>query len=131
MCMFPVFLENCRCPGSRINIVFWRLVRLGSFLACWRLANVTQIPKGPPSSVANYRPISITSVLCMVFERLVLIRLGRIIERSGVLPRTKFVYRKGLGTSHVFLRAFHTLQSALESAQKARIAQIAFIAFDV
>ena len=54
------------------------------------------IPKGPPSSsVANYRPISI-SVLSKVFERLVSVRLGRFMERSGVLPTTQFAYLKGL-----------------------------------
>ena len=71
--------------------MFRRLVRLGSFPACWRQVNVTPIPKGPPSSsVANYRPISISSVLSMVFERLVPDRLGRFMERSGVLPTTQF-----------------------------------------
>ena len=50
---------------------------MGSFPACWRQANVTTIPKGPlSSSDANYRPISITSVLSKVFERLVSVRLG-------------------------------------------------------
>ena len=58
--------------------MFRWLVRLGSFAACWRLANVTPIPKGPlSSSLANYRPIFITSVLSTVFERLVSsVRLG-------------------------------------------------------
>ena len=52
-----------------------RLVCLGGFPTCWRQANVTPIPKGPPSSsVANYRPISITSVLSKVFELLVSVR---------------------------------------------------------
>ena len=38
-----------------LSVVFRRLVRLGSFPACSRLANATPIPKGPPSSsVANY-----------------------------------------------------------------------------
>ena len=46
-----------------------RLVRLGSFPACWRQANVTPIPKGPPSSsVANYRAIFIISVLYKVLS---------------------------------------------------------------
>ena len=50
--------------APRLSVVFRWLVRLGSFPACWRQANVTPIPKGPPSSsIANYRPISITSVL--------------------------------------------------------------------
>ena len=81
-----------------LSAVFRLLVRLGSSSACWRQANVTPIPKGPPSSsVDNYRPISITSVLSKVFERLVSVRLGRFMERSGVLPITQFDHRKGLG----------------------------------
>ena len=69
------------------------------FSACWRQANVTPIPSGPlSSSVANYRSTSLTSVLSYVFESLVSIRLGLIMERSGVLPTTKFGNRKVLGT---------------------------------
>ena len=79
--------------------MFWRLVRLGSFPPCWRQANVTPIPKGPPSSsVANYRPIYIKSVLSKMFERLVSVRLGRFTESNGVVPTTQFACLKGLGT---------------------------------
>ena len=81
-----------------------------------RQANVTPIPKGPlSSSVANYRRISITSVLSKVFERLVSVRLRRFMEGSGVLPTTQLAYRKDLGTCDALLCMFHTLQSALES----------------
>ena len=111
--------------ASRHSVVFRRLVRLGCFPACWRQANVTPIPKGPPSSsVANSRPISITSVLSKVFERLVSVRLGRFMERSGTLPTTQFAYRKGIGTCDALLCMSHTLQRALESGQEARILQI-------
>ena len=52
-------------------------------------------------------------------------------ERSGVLPTTQFAYRKGPGTCDALLSVSHTLQSALESGQGARIAQIDFsAAFD-
>ena len=63
--MFPLFLKRTAdVMAPRLSVVFRRLVRLGSFPACWRQANATPIPKGSPSSsVANYRPISITSVL--------------------------------------------------------------------
>ena len=62
---FPLLLKRTAdVMAPRLSVVFWRLVRLGSFLACWRQANVTLIPNGPPSSsVASYLPISITSVL--------------------------------------------------------------------
>ena len=54
-----------------------------------------------------------------MFERLVSVRLGRFMELSGVL-------RIGLGTYDALLCVSHTLQSALESGQEARIVQIDF-----
>ena len=131
--MFPLFLKRtANVMANCLSVVFWQLVRLGSFPACWRQANVTPIPKGPPScSVANYRPISITSVLSKVFECLVSVRLGLFMECSGVLPTTQFAYRKGLGTCDALLCVSHTLQCALESGQEAWIVQIDFsAAFD-
>ena len=97
------------------------------------MVNVTPIPKGPPSSSAsNYSPIFLTPILSKVFERLVSVRLGRFMECRGVLPTTQFAYtyRKGLCTCDIFCVA-HTLQSALEMGQEARIVQIDFsAAFD-
>ena len=59
------------------------------------------------------------------------VRLGRFTERSGELPTTQFAYRNGLGTCDALLCVSHTLQSALESWQEARIVQIDFsAAFD-
>ena len=125
--MFPLFLKRTDVLAPRLSVVFRRLLCLGSFPACWRQANVTPIPEGPSSSsVANYRPISITPVLFKVFERLVAVRLGRFMVHCGVLPTTQFAYRKGLGTCDALLCVAHTLQSALESAQEARIVQIDF-----
>ena len=128
--MFPLFLKRTAdVLAPRLSMVFRRLLRLGSLPACWRQANITPIPKGPSSySVANYGPISITPVLSKVFEHLVSVRLGRFMEHCGVLPTTKFAYRKGLGTCDALLCVSHTLQSALESGQEARILQIDFSA---
>ena len=55
MGMFPLFLKRTAdVIAPHLSVMFWRLVHLGSFLACWRQANVTPIPKGPlSSSVAN------------------------------------------------------------------------------
>ena len=131
--MFPLFLKRTAdVMASLLSVVFRRLVRLTSFPACWRQANLPPIAKDPPSSsVANYKLISITSVLSKVFQRLVSVRLGRFMELGGVLPTTQFAYRKGLSTCGALLCVSHTLQSALESGQEARIVQIDFsVAFD-
>ena len=59
------------------------------------------------------------------------VRVGRFMESNGVLPTTQFAYRKGLGTCDALLCVPHTLQSALDSRQEARIVQIGFsAAFD-
>ena len=120
--MFHLFLKRTAdVMAPRLNVVFRRLIRLGSFTACWRQANVTPIPTGPSSSsFANYRPISITSVLSKVSDRDV--------WNAGVLPTTQFAYQKGLGTCDALLCVSLTLQSALESGQEARIVQINFSA---
>ena len=124
--MFPLFLQRTAdVMAPRLSVVFRRLVRLGSFPACWRQANVTPIPKGPPSSfVANYRLISTTSVFLRCLSAMVSVRVERFMERSGVLPTTQFAYRKGWGTCDALLYVFHTLQSALESGQKRRLISV-------
>ena len=56
------------------------------------------------------------------------VRLGRFMERCGVLPPTQFDYRKGLSTCSALLFVSHALQSVLESGHEARIVQIDFSA---
>ena len=96
---FPLFRKRTAdVMAPSLHVVFRRLIRLGSFTPCWRQVNVTPILKVPPSSsVANYRPVSMTSVLSKLFERLVSVRLGRFMECNGVLRTTQFAYRKCLG----------------------------------
>ena len=131
--MIPLFIKRtANDMAPRLSVVFRMLFRLCSFPPCWRQANVTPFPKGPPpSSVANYRPISMTSVLSKVFERMVSVRLERFMERNGVLPTNLFADKKSLGTCDALLCVSHTRQGVLESGQEAGIGQIDFsAAFD-
>ena len=116
--MFPLFLKRIAdVLAPRLSVVFQRLLRLGSFPACWRQVNVTTISKGPSSSsVANYRSISITPVLSKVFEHLVAVRLERFMKHCGVLPTTQFAYRKGLGTCDALLCVTYTAECIGEQA---------------
>ena len=52
--IFPLFLKKTAVVlAPRLAVVFQRLLRLGSFTICWRVVNVTPIPKGPSSSSAS------------------------------------------------------------------------------
>ena len=65
-----LFLRELMIWRPRLSVGFRRFLRLGSSqLGCWRQANVTPIPNAPPSSsVTNYRPILISSVLSKVLS---------------------------------------------------------------
>ena len=56
--MFHFLTRTADVMADRLSVEFRRLVRLGSFPACWRQANVSRtVEEGPPSSsVANSRP---------------------------------------------------------------------------
>ena len=123
--MFHLFLKRTAdVLAPRLSAVFRRLAGDKPMSPLFQ--------KGPSSSsVANYRPISITSVLSKVFEHLVSVRLKQFMEHSVVLPTTQFAYQKSLGTCDALLCMSHTLQSALEGGLEARIVQIDFsTAFD-
>ena len=47
--------------------------------------------------------------------------LGILWNAKVLLPTTQFIYRKGLGTCDALLCVAHTLDSALEMGQEARI----------
>ena len=82
--------------------------RLGSFLECWRSANVTAILYGAPSpDRENYRPISITHILCKVYEKLDSHKLSSFCEKCGFSNAGQFAYRKGLGCTDSLLTIYN------------------------
>ena len=107
--MFPLFLKKTAVVlAPCLAVVFRWLLRLGSFPVCWRVTNVTPIPKGPPSSSAlNRRPISLTPILSKVFERLVSVRLGRFMEGRGVIQPPSSLIGKVLALVMLFF-VWHT-----------------------
>ena len=105
--MFPLFLKRTAdVMAPRLSVVFRRLVRpasnWGDIPACRSPASrdVTPIPKGPPSSsVANYRPISITSVL----TKAVLLKLSDVADRQVFFSMCQGRQAKQAGPLILFL----------------------------
>ena len=112
MGMFPHFLmRTSDVLAPRLSVEFRQLIRLGHFPACWRQANVTPIPKGPPLlPITNRFPKHLYCLRCVsVWCRFVSYDLWI----CGVLPTTQFAYRVGLGTCHTLSSMSHILQCAL------------------
>ena len=60
----------------------------------WKLANVTPIfKKGSKSLPCNYRPISLTSVVCKMLETLIRDKLVNHLEENNLLKNTQHGFR--------------------------------------
>ena len=68
----------------------------GTFPAAWREATVIPILKPGKSGLdpLHYRPISLTSSLCKLMEKMVNVRLSWFLEHSGVLTNAQCGFRK-------------------------------------
>ncbi|GBM26977.1 Anoctamin-10 [Araneus ventricosus] len=60
----------------------------------WRLAKIVPIlkPGKKPDDMSSYRPIALTSVLCKLFERMILARLLKFYMRNKFFPLSKQVF---------------------------------------
>lgn len=68
------FLVKKLCVGliNTLFIIFGYLLQTGTIPDEWRFAYVWPLFKsGSPLSVCNYRPISLTSVICKILERII------------------------------------------------------------
>ena len=99
---------------------------------CWRVANVTAIPKVNNSpDVKDYRPISITPILSKIFEKLLSAKLSQFCESRSLFPSQQFSYRKNYGCVDALLSISNEIQTALDRGGECRLIQLDFsAAFD-
>ena len=106
--------------------LFNACLSLGYFPALWKEAVITMIPKGDknPGLVGSYRPISLTSCIGKVFEKLVNARLKAHLEMRGAFGEDQCAYRKGHSTYDNLVRL---VQDALAARSEKRHAAAVFL----
>ena len=69
-----------------LQVIFSKSLEDGSLSSEWLKANVSPIyKKGDKSSPANYRPISITCILCKIFEHTVAYNVVKHLDSNQIL----------------------------------------------
>jgi hypothetical protein len=88
----------------------------GNFPKEWRSATVIPIlkPGKNPSITESYRPISLTSCLWKVLERIVNKRLVYILEESNLLPSQQYGFRKNRSITDVLTIRENNIAEAIK-----------------
>ena len=77
-----------------LSIIFKHCLKNGYVPKDWKIANVCPIfKKGQKSEPSNYRPVSLTSVVCKVFERLLQKSIMDHLEKNNILNETQHGFR--------------------------------------
>ncbi len=93
----------------------------------WKSAYLTMISKkGDPTSIKNYRSISMTEVLLKLFEKVMLKRLQNFLEKNKIIIKEQSGYRKKRGTKDIIIYMLQRITETFETNQK-----VCFIYFDI
>ena len=93
----PKFIkETAKYLAKPVNIIFRKSMEQGKLPDVWKQANVTPIhKKGPRHDVSNYRPISLTSILCKIMERIIRDAIMEHMEANRLFTKHQHGFRKG------------------------------------
>ena len=97
--LLPVFLKVCCKELAPVLCDLFNLfIQKGQIPAAWKDAYVVPIYKGsgkPKDDVGSYRPVSLTSVLGKVLEKLISVRMMDCINENNILSSDQFGFRGG------------------------------------
>ena len=92
----PLLLRELREEiAPIIQIIFDRSLKTGKLSADWMKANVMPVfKKGDKSLAANYRPISLTCILCKVLEHILASNIVKHLDGQGILYDLQHGFRE-------------------------------------
>ena len=104
---FPLYYVICLISLFR-KVKFQRL---GKKLT-WFL--FTKVVSSQRMMLVVNRPVSLTSVLCKVIEKLISIRIMKYVDEQGILSDNQFGFRSGRNCEQMLVKFFHLLCKTLD-----------------
>ena len=100
-----------------IGIIFRNSMESGTIPSQWKEARVSAIyKKGNKKLAGNYRPVSITSVLCRILEKLIRNQIVEYMQSENLLSDLQFGFIKGRSTSLQLLNIMNDWTCAIENS---------------
>ena len=104
----------------------------GEVPQAWRDSNISPIYKGGSKKApSNYRPVSLTSILSRILEKIIFAQLRTFIETTDALPTNQHGFRKGKSCVTNLIEFFDKVTKILDSNQPIDLVYLDFSkAFD-
>lgn len=112
----PRLLKNCAYPISQyLCLIYKKSLDTGLLPHDWKIAHVVPIHKGGSrKDVSNYRPISLTSVSCKIFEHILYTEIMNHLVKNDLLMKEQHGFRKGLSCTTQLVEFYHELVSEVD-----------------
>jgi hypothetical protein len=113
--------------------VFIAVIRRHFFPAAWKHARMVSIlkPGKDPMLLSSYRPITLLDTVCKVFEKILLFRVFREVDKRGLLRDEQFGFRSRHSTTLLLARLLHRVNRNDERRLSAIVFLDAAKAFDI
>ena len=76
---------------------------------------MTIFKKGDPTDKENYRPISITSIISRVFERILVEHINFYLTSNSIISESQFGFRRGKSVESQLLKCYTHWINALDN----------------
>ena len=128
-----ILLKRC-CNALKLPLrLLWeRSLELGEIPTGTKLGVITPVHKGGARNEAkNYRPISLTSHIIKVFERILVNRIVDFLEAEQLLNDNQHGFRRGRSCLSQLLNHYHNLLALMEKNEAVDVIYLDFAkAFD-
>ncbi|GFW26500.1 probable RNA-directed DNA polymerase from transposon X-element [Trichonephila clavipes] len=117
----PEFLKHLGCNTLSVLLTLYNHSWKYGVPAIWKKAIVVPIPKKnkPLDDLNSYRPISLTSILSKVMERMITSRLDWYLETNNLLTSSQAGFRKCQSTNKQVVFLGQSIKDALDQRHSA------------
>ncbi|GFU51015.1 probable RNA-directed DNA polymerase from transposon BS [Trichonephila clavipes] len=117
----PEFLKHLGCNALSVLLTLYNHSWKYGVPAIWKKATVVPIPKKnkPLDDLNSYRPISLTSILSKVMERMITSRLDWYLETNNLLTSSQAGFRKCQSTNQQVDFLGQSIKDALDQRHSA------------
>ena len=92
-----------------LTMIFEKSIETAQLPDQWKVARVSAIfKKGNKKLASNYRPVSITSIVCRTFEKIIRDHIVSFLMEHGLLSNFQFGFMKGRSTTLQLLNVLNT-----------------------